>query len=65
MRANGVPPVVIGPLYVPRPSTCAPRGDTICNGAPAGAPTMAHILPGSYNANGMTGPAAAFAVQRL
>ena len=62
MRANGVPPVVIGPLYVPKTINLCAEGDTICNGAPAGAPTMAHIL---YNANGMTGQAAAFAVQRL
>ena len=37
MRANGVPPVVIGPLYVPKTINLCAEGDTICNGAPAGA----------------------------
>lgn len=62
MRDNGVPPVVIGPLYVPKTISLCSDGDTICNGAPGGAPTVAHAL---YGMNGLTGQGAAFAAKRL
>lgn len=62
MREHGVPPVVIGPRYAPKTiELCAP-GDTICDGAPGGAPGIAHI---TYGATGMVGEAAAFAASRL
>jgi cutinase len=62
MRDIGAPPIVIGPLYVPKTiDLCAPD-DTICNGAPPGAPSIAHAL---YSVNGMVNQAADFAVKRL
>ena len=62
MRDVGAPPIVIGPLYAPKTiDLCAPD-DTICNGAPTGAPNIAHAL---YPVNGMVNQAAAFAVSRL
>ena len=62
MRDVGAPPIVIGPLYAPKTiDLCAPD-DTICNGAPPGAPSIAHAL---YPVNGMVNQAAAFAVSRL
>ncbi|GAC1648287.1 MAG: alpha/beta fold hydrolase [Mycobacterium sp.] len=62
MRDAGAPPVVIGPLYVPKTIDQCAEGDTICNGAPPGPPNAAH---GSYGVNGMVNKAAAFAVGRL
>lgn len=62
MRDAGAPPVVIGPLYVPKTIDLCADGDTICNGAPLGGPTVAHAL---YSVNGMTNQAAAFAADRL
>jgi hypothetical protein len=62
MRDAGAPPVVIGPLYAPKTIDQCADGDTICNGAPPGAPNAAH---GSYGVNGMVNKAAAFAVGRL
>ena len=62
MRNYGAPPVVIGPLYVPKTTQLCDPGDTICNGDAGGGPTMAHAL---YGINGMTNDAAAFAVSRL
>jgi hypothetical protein len=62
MGQYGAPPIVIGPLYAPKTiQLCAP-GDTICNGAPGGGPSLEHAL---YAANGMTGQAADFAASRL
>ena len=62
MRDVGAPPVAIGPLYAPKTiELCAP-GDTICDGAPVGGPTVAHAL---YAVNGMVGQAATFAAGRL
>jgi cutinase len=62
MRDVGAPPIVIGPLYVPKTiDLCAP-GDTICDGAPVGPPGPAHA---AYPANGMVGQAATFAANRL
>jgi hypothetical protein len=62
MRDVGAPPVVIGPLYVPKTIDLCANGDTICNGAPPGTPGVAHAL---YTVNGMVNQAATFAVDRL
>ena len=62
MRDVGAPPIVIGPLYVPKTIDLCASDDTICNGAPPGAPNIAHAL---YPVNGMVNQAAAFAVSRL
>jgi cutinase len=62
MRDVGAPPIVIGPLYVPKTiDLCAP-GDTICDGTPPGPPSLSH---GAYGVNGMVGQAATFAAGRL
>lgn len=62
MEQYGAPPVVIGPLYAPKTiELCAP-GDTICDGAFGGTPTMAHAL---YSVNGAVGEAVAFTADRL
>lgn len=62
MRGIGAPPIVIGPRYVDRTiELCAP-GDTICDGAPPGAPSIAH---GLYVVNGMADQGAVFAIDRL
>jgi cutinase len=58
----GAPPVVIGPLYAPKTLQLCTDGDTICNGAPGGGPSVAHAL---YGVNGLTQQAAAYAVGRL
>jgi cutinase-like protein len=62
MRDIGAPPVVIGPLYVPKTLDLCIPDDTICNGAPAGGPSIGHAL---YAVNGMTNEGAAFAAGRL
>lgn len=62
MRDGGAPPVVIGPLYVPKTTDLCIPDDTICNGAPAGGPSISHAL---YGMNGMTNQAAEFAAGRL
>jgi len=62
MRDVGAPPVVIGPLYAAKTIDLCADGDTICNGAPPGGPSVAHAL---YSVNGMVNQAAAFAVSRL
>jgi cutinase len=62
LRDAGAPTVVLGPLYVPKTIDLCADGDTICNGAPLGGPTVAHA---SYGNNGMTGQAADFAAGRL
>ena len=62
MSDLGAPPLTIGPSYTDKTiQLCAP-GDTICDGAPLGPPSVAHTL---YGANGMVGEEAAFAVGRL
>jgi cutinase len=58
----GAPPVVFGPLYVPKTIDLCADGDTICNGAPLGGPTVAHAL---YPMNGMVNQAAEFAASRV
>jgi len=62
MRQIGAPPVVIGPLYVPKTLELCAADDTICNGAPAGPPSIGHAL---YAVNGMVGEGASFAASRL
>jgi hypothetical protein len=62
LRDAGAPTVVIGPLYVPKTIDLCADGDTICNGAPLGGPTVAHAL---YGMNGMVNQAATFAADRL
>jgi cutinase len=58
----GAPTITIGPSYAPKTlDLCAP-GDTICDGAPSGGPTLAHAL---YGVNGMTNEAATFAAGRV
>lgn len=58
----GAPLVTIGPMYTDKTlELCAP-GDTICDGAPGGIPSMAHTL---YPVNGMAHEAAAYVVGRL
>ncbi|MBO0681140.1 cutinase family protein [Mycolicibacterium sp. S2-37] len=56
------PAPVIGPAYQPKTIELCTEGDTICNGAPGGQPSIAHAL---YGVNGQTQQAAAFTVQRL
>jgi cutinase len=62
MSDIGAPPVPIGPAYVPKTIEMCVPDDTICNGAPGGGPTIAHI---TYGMNGMADQAATFAVGRL
>jgi hypothetical protein len=62
LRDAGAPTVVIGPLYVPKTIDLCADGDTICNGAPLGGPTLAHA---SYGFNGMVNQAAEFAAKRI
>ena len=58
MRDVGAPPVVIGPLYAAKTIDLCADGDTICNGAPPGGPSVAHAL---YGVNGMVNQAGAVA----
>ena len=62
LRGAGAPTVVIGPLYVPKTIDLCADGDTICDGAPLGGPTVAHA---SYGFNGMVNQAATFVAGRL
>jgi cutinase len=62
MRDAGAPPVVIGPLYAPKTIQLCASDDTICNGAPAASPSIAHAL---YPVNGMVGEGATFAASHL
>ncbi len=62
MRDLGAPPIAIGPLYAPKTiKLCAPD-DTICDGASAGPPSLAH---GLYPVNGMIADGATFAASHL
>ncbi|WP_422743983.1 cutinase family protein [Mycobacterium sp. WMMD1722] len=56
------PAPVIGPAFEAKTIRLCADGDTICNGAPGGQPSIAHAL---YGVNGMTQQGAAFAVERL
>jgi cutinase len=62
LTENGAPPITIGPLYAPKTIDLCVPDDAICNGAPGGQPTFAHL---AYLSNGMTNDAAAFAVSHL
>jgi cutinase-like protein len=57
----GAPAITIGPRYVDKTIELCAAGDSICDGAPDGAPSFSHAL---YGVNGMTNEAAAFAVSR-
>jgi hypothetical protein len=62
LASTGAPTITIGPSYVDKTlKVCAPD-DNICNGAPAGPPSLAHAM---YGMNGSTNEAAAYAVARL
>ncbi|MFT3900626.1 MAG: cutinase family protein [Gordonia sp. (in: high G+C Gram-positive bacteria)] len=62
IRDVGAPPITIGGRFRGKTASfCAP-GDTICNGAPVGGPSIQH---GLYPFNGMTVAAASFVVRRL
>ncbi|MGE2836231.1 cutinase family protein [Mycobacterium sp. SMC-4] len=56
------PAITIGPAYVGKTLQLCAAGDTICDGAPDGGPTLAHAL---YSINGMTNDGARYAVERL
>lgn len=58
----GAPPITIGPSYAGKTLQMCNPGDTICNGAPAGPPTVDHAL---YGVNGMAAQAATYAVDHL
>jgi len=62
LRENGAPPIVIGPRYAAKTTELCAPGDTICDGAAGGGPTIAHAL---YAVNGMVDEAGAFAASRL
>ncbi|BCI81425.1 cutinase [Mycolicibacterium sp. TY66] len=62
MADIGAPPIAIGPAYVAKTIELCVPDDTICNGAPAGGPSFAHI---TYGSNGMADQAATFVVGRL
>lgn len=62
MQSYGAPPVTIGPLYAGKTIDLCSPGDSICDGAPGGIPTMAHAL---YGVNGMALQAATFTANRL
>jgi hypothetical protein len=62
MADVGAPPVAIGPLYTAKTLDLCIPDDTICNGAPAGGPSVGHAM---YAVNGMTNQAATFAAGRL
>jgi len=61
LREQGAPPIVIGPRYAAKTIQLCATGDTICDGAPGGGPTIAHAM---YAMNGMVDEAAAFAAGR-
>jgi cutinase len=56
------PDLTIGPNYASKTIDLCAEGDTICDGAPGGLPTLAHL---SYTFNGMVGQAAGFAADRI
>ncbi|WP_139825538.1 cutinase family protein [Mycobacterium conspicuum] len=59
MNQVGAPPIVIGPLYVPKTTELCAAGDPVCSG---GGDWAAH---NSYADNGMVDQAAAFAASHL
>ena len=56
------PQLTIGPSYASKLIELCAQGDTICDGAPYGQPTFAHI---TYGFNGMTGQAATFVADHV
>ena len=58
----GAPAITVGPLFADKTLQLCAAGDTICNGAPDGGPSVAHAL---YGINGMVNEGAAYAVGRL
>jgi cutinase len=62
LQNYGAPAITIGPLYLPKTDDLCAPGDTICNGDPGGAPSLAHA---EYPVNGMTAQAADFAASHL
>lgn len=62
LRGAGAPPITIGPLYAGKTLQLCAADDTVCNGAPAGPPGIAHTL---YAANGMVDQGADYAAQHL
>lgn len=62
LQSYGAPAIVIGSLYTPKTIDLCTPDDTICNGAPGGGPTIAHVM---YPVNGMVGQAAAFTASHL
>lgn len=62
IRDAGAPPITIGARFRPMTASyCAP-GDSICDGAPIGAPSAPHAY---YPFNGTPALAASFVVRRL
>ncbi|GED98810.1 cutinase family protein [Gordonia crocea] len=62
IRDVGAPPITIAGRFAPKVAQfCAP-GDTICNGAPVGGPSIQHAF---YAFNGMMDAASDFVVRRL
>ncbi|GAB10595.1 hypothetical protein GOARA_061_00340 [Gordonia araii NBRC 100433] len=62
IRDVGAPPITIAPRFRPKLAKYCEPGDTICNGAPVGSPSIQHAY---YLFNGMTVSAASFTVRRL
>jgi cutinase len=62
LQNYGAPAITIGPLYAPKTDELCAAGDTICNGDPGGAPSLAHT---EYPVNGMTAQGAEFAASHL
>ena len=62
MNDIGAPPIAVGPSYLPKTIEMCIPDDTICNGAPVGGPSLAHMF---YSSNGMADQAATFVVGRL
>jgi cutinase len=62
MSSIGAPPVVIGPMYAAKTLDLCIPDDTICNGAPAGGPSIGHAL---YAVNGLVNEGATYAAGRL
>ncbi|MEH3141842.1 MAG: cutinase family protein [Mycobacterium kyogaense] len=62
LQRYGAPAITIGPRYADKTLQLCAQGDTICDGAPDGGPTVAHAL---YPVNGMVNEGATYAVGRL
>lgn len=62
LRSYNAPAVQIGPAFTDKTLELCARGDTICEGAFGGSPTVAH---GLYPFNGQVSEGAAYAVGRI